>query len=521
MAMEHTVDTAKQQDQPHSPLSLGPELPNAEPPLHPLLQLQRGAGNQALLGLLRSGAIRAKLEIGSIDDPAEREADDIADRVMRMPADGPSISRKCEACEEEEDRQLRMKPSGSPEVAGSEAPSSVHAVLGSAGDPLDAASRAFFEPRFGQDFAPVRIHTDERAAESARQIGAQAYAVGSHIAFAAGRYEPGGSRTDDRRRLLAHELVHVVHQSKTPGQAVFLQRQDTGDSAKSEEGESLPGGAGMERTVPPGTKTTPPPSPSEAARADAIGVGEQWGTALAQHDIMLDILQDRSGGHSVWDTLTPGQKKVQEQRFEDDFASLPALAVVDQSLISAQEDGFKAGFESAYAIAKFNNFLVKLGSQLAILLFSRLAARGVKLPRFIVNLMQRALPAVEPGTGAAFGEAMVDGMRKAGFKGNPFREFMARLNAAPVRLPPQEAAEAIRVATPKWDSQLGTMPTVQQGDILVVPSRAPIPNAPVMGIRPDGTVIMGRAPGLELVKDANGVPVFPPASRIIGDISWE
>jgi hypothetical protein len=99
--MEHRIDTAKQQqDRPHSPLAAGPKTPIAEPPLYPLLQLQRGAGNQTVLGLLRSGAIHAKLKIGSIDDPAEREADDIADRVMRMPAGGLPIRRKCEACEE-------------------------------------------------------------------------------------------------------------------------------------------------------------------------------------------------------------------------------------------------------------------------------------------------------------------------------------------------------------------------------------------------------------------------------------
>ena len=183
-----------------------------------------------------------------------------------------------------------------------------------------------------------------------------------------------------------------------------------------------------------------------------------------------------------------------------------------------------AGLESGYSSAKFAAFLVKLGSQLAIILFSGLAARGVRLPRFIANLMQRSLPRlVAPGTGAAFGQQMAEEMGKSGFKGNPFRVFMARLNAAPVRLPPNEAAEAIKVATQKFSGgTMGTMTPIQEGDILVVPSRVALVKAPVMGIRGDGTVIMGRAPKLDIItQDASGAPIFPPVARITGKIEWE
>jgi hypothetical protein len=100
---------------------------------------------------------------------------------------------------------------------------------------------------------------------------------------------------------------------------------------------------------------------------------------------------------------------------------------------------------------------------------------------------------------------------------------MARLNAAPVRLPPDEAAEAIRVATNQFSAgTMGTMPPVQQGDILVVPSRVGLVNAPVMGIRPDGTVMMGTAPKLDIITTgANGELLLKPMSRITGDIRWE
>src|SRR5204863_1265579 len=71
------------------------------------------------------------------------------------------------------------------------------------------ATRSFFEPRFGRDFSRVRVHVGERAAASAQSIGALAYAVGPHIAFAAGQYAPG---SDHGKHLLAHELVHTIQQ---------------------------------------------------------------------------------------------------------------------------------------------------------------------------------------------------------------------------------------------------------------------------------------------------------------------
>jgi hypothetical protein len=85
----------------------------------------------------------------------------------------------------------------------------VHEVLRSPGQPLDANTRAFMEPRFGHDFSRVRVHSDASAAESARAVNALAYTVGQDIVFEAGRYAPGAS---EGRRLLAHELTHVVQQ---------------------------------------------------------------------------------------------------------------------------------------------------------------------------------------------------------------------------------------------------------------------------------------------------------------------
>ena len=88
-------------------------------------------------------------------------------------------------------------------------PGLVHEVLHSSGEPLEAASRALFEPRFGHDFSQVRVHTDAKAAESARATNSLAYTVGNQIVFGEGRYAP---RTAAGQRLMAHELTHVLQQ---------------------------------------------------------------------------------------------------------------------------------------------------------------------------------------------------------------------------------------------------------------------------------------------------------------------
>lgn len=80
------------------------------------------------------------------------------------------------------------------------------------GQPLDPATRAFMEPRFGHEFGDVRIHRDTASARSAREINALAFTRGPDIFFAEGHYEPGTARGD---RLLAHELSHVVQQKHT------------------------------------------------------------------------------------------------------------------------------------------------------------------------------------------------------------------------------------------------------------------------------------------------------------------
>ncbi|HQR54078.1 MAG TPA: DUF4157 domain-containing protein [Burkholderiales bacterium] len=118
----------------------------------------------------------------------------------------PWLQRRC-ACGTCAACRQKAQANGARDLAG--IPASVHEVLRSPGQALDTATRSFFEARFGHDFGRVRVHADIPAAESANAVAASAYTVGSHVVFGAGRYAPA---TDAGRRLLAHELTHVVQQ---------------------------------------------------------------------------------------------------------------------------------------------------------------------------------------------------------------------------------------------------------------------------------------------------------------------
>lgn len=167
----------------------------------------------------KSFFFQPKLTIGPVDDPYEREADAVADRVMRMNNDEErlqakitplSIQRKCAECEEEE-KQVQTKANGTGS-GEKEAPSIVNDVINSSGKSLDTETRSTMENRFGYDFSNVKIHTDSLAAKSAQSINALAYTAGNNIVFNEGQYSPG---TESGQRLLSHELTHVVQQNTT------------------------------------------------------------------------------------------------------------------------------------------------------------------------------------------------------------------------------------------------------------------------------------------------------------------
>jgi uncharacterized protein DUF4157 len=123
---------------------------------------------------------------------------------------GAAADGECAACRQKREAVLQRVVVNATPV--NDAPV-IHDGSRSAARPLDADTRAFMEPRFGHDFGHVRIHTDAEAAASAKAVNARAYTIGDHVTFAAGAYQPA---RETGRRLLAHELVHVVQQQHVP-----------------------------------------------------------------------------------------------------------------------------------------------------------------------------------------------------------------------------------------------------------------------------------------------------------------
>jgi hypothetical protein len=117
---------------------------------------------------------------------------------------------ECAECRQKREAGTLQRAASSTEGV-SEIPPVVHEVLNERGQPLDNPTRSFMEPRFGYDFSQVRIHTNERAAQSAQAVNALAYTVGSNVVFGQGEYAP---KTQEGKRLLAHELTHVVQQQE-------------------------------------------------------------------------------------------------------------------------------------------------------------------------------------------------------------------------------------------------------------------------------------------------------------------
>ena len=185
--------------------------------------------NQAQLrnALFRAG-VQPRLEIGAVNDPLEREADADAARVMRMPE--PQAAHENFA---------KSKASAAPSFVASPGIESELNALNRGGSPLDASSRAFFEPRFGHDFSGVRLHTDAPAARMADALNARAFTLGNDIAFAGNSYS---ANTNSGRNLLSHELAHVVQQqsmnTSTPQTKLVQRDSDELKAARKEEAEA-------------------------------------------------------------------------------------------------------------------------------------------------------------------------------------------------------------------------------------------------------------------------------------------
>ena len=239
---------------------------------HPILQLQRAIGNQAVQRLLQAELIgleahdrtqdttrfahyvsqipvyskapvklQAKL-MGNPGDVYEQEADRVSERVMRMPErwlqHACACGGGCPKCRSQREQpsqnteRLQTKHVRESDADVSEAPPAVNGVIRSPSQPLDPTARAFMELRFGHDFGQVRVHSDAGASQSADAVNARAYSVGDDLVFGRGEYAPG---TAQGRSLIAHELAHVVQQRNAIDPHPMLRR--AAKTAKTSSGE--------------------------------------------------------------------------------------------------------------------------------------------------------------------------------------------------------------------------------------------------------------------------------------------
>jgi Domain of unknown function (DUF4157) len=215
---------------------------------------QRGLRRAIRQSAVTFPIVQAKLRIGAPNDRFEQEADRVAERVMHMPdaGDAPAllagfagdvVQRECGACSSgghlcpecaKKEEKLRRKSTDSQTAQARGKPGSVPRLtpgveariggLEEGGQPLPESERGYFERRFRADFSRVRVHNGAAAAAAAQMVNALAFTMGSDIVFAQGQYAP---ETSSGRRLLAHELAHVIQGggSPQPGGEKTLRRQ--------------------------------------------------------------------------------------------------------------------------------------------------------------------------------------------------------------------------------------------------------------------------------------------------------
>ena len=151
--------------------------------------------------MLQTGAEKEPHRINQPGDVYEQEADLVAEQVLATPThtDAGGAAPRIQRFVGQSNGQMGA------------APASIDRALASPGRPLEPALRRDMEQRFGHDFSRVRVHSDMASEISARQVNAHAYTSGYDIVFGPGRFAPA---TPAGRRLLAHELTHVVQQTR-------------------------------------------------------------------------------------------------------------------------------------------------------------------------------------------------------------------------------------------------------------------------------------------------------------------
>ena len=317
------------------------------------------------------------------------ESDTVRSRLLQRScacAASPGIDGECANC-----RGTRLQRGGRTPEMRSTAPPIVHEVLRSPGLPLDPAARAFMEPLFNRDFANVRVHTHAKAAESARAVDALAYTVGPNIVFGSGRY---GLGSIEGKRLLAHELAHVVQQDahdRYPATHVAV--APPGGNAENEADEAarrvVVGGnipaitardsaELVQRDVAPSPPQAPP-VPVSACGPDATDWFVQQVDKAKRDPIVLAIQANLAGAHRVAARFGFSAERVAEGGIakrvlaEETKAGSPARTPEAAAQIAASAPG-QAEFGRAVVAATAPLPFVGAPEQIVLLAIRRAAA---------------------------------------------------------------------------------------------------------------------------------------------------
>ena len=236
-----------------------------------MLQRKCDCGNHTVAGgecvecAKKKSSLQRKFAIGASTDTLEREADRVAEQVMAAPAHHAisGVLPRIQRFSGQADGQMDV------------APASVDQVLAGPGRPLESSLRQDMEQRFVHDFSRVRVHSGAAAEQSARDVNAHAYTVGHNMVFGAGRFAPG---THEGRRLLVHELTHVVQQQSIPS---VIQR------------DAIPTGITLSEAKPFGH-----------ADLQSDGLKKKWRTYIGSTTLMQVTPSGKFNGHCVKEYLT-------------------------------------------------------------------------------------------------------------------------------------------------------------------------------------------------------------------------
>ncbi|RTL31677.1 MAG: DUF4157 domain-containing protein [Burkholderiales bacterium] len=285
-------------------------------------------------------------------------------RTLTLPHPGGRLLQRkcacggtCPSCKEKK----QMQRSASSAAFTSISPL-VDGVLRSPGQALDTDNRSFFEHSYGTDLSQVRVHNDAHAAASARAVNAQAYAVGQHIVFGDGRYQPSSA---SGRSLLAHELAHVAQQR--PGMSAIGDIEvGAVDSAAEADADRMASDAmagrqtssALSAPAPTLARAPAPPKPCPATHTIADDVYKGIETAWAASNHGGDTVTEQ-GGRIVTDK--DGKRQIRTGSGGGGSISLPAEQAGDTTLGTfhthpySKSEGSTAGV--SFSGDDINNFI--------------------------------------------------------------------------------------------------------------------------------------------------------------------